>query len=213
MRASWRNPTEQLYLEKGFVLFQLANRGGANRGMTFAAALAGHLGGVEVQDQLQGLKFLRSLPYVDGSRIGVTGWSYGGYMSLRLLTQPGAGVKAGAVGAPPVDWRLYDTHYTERFMGLPQLRPAAYDQSADLPRLENLSGRLLLLQGMADDNVLFANSIAVMDRLQQLSTPFDLMLYPGQRHGIHAPPRELQLWRTYLAFFTRELGGPEPAAH
>ena len=95
-------------------------------------------------------------------------------------------------------------------MGLPELRAAAYDQSADIGRLDHLSGRLLLLQGMADDNVLFANSIAVMDRLQGLATPFDLMLYPGQRHGIRTPPRELQLWRTYLAFFRRELGGPEP---
>ena len=180
-------------------------------GQASAAALAGHLGGVEVQDQLQGVRFLRALPYVDGARIGVTGWSYGGYMSLRLLTEPGAGFKAGAVGAPPTDWRLYDTHYTERFMGLPQLRPAAYDQSADLPRLDHLGGRLLLMQGMADDNVLFANSVAVMDRLQALGTPFDLMLYPGQRHGIRTPGRETQLWRTYLAFFQRELGGPETA--
>ncbi len=210
VRANWRNPAEQLYLNSGFVLFQVANRGGANRGAAFAAALAGHLGGVEVQDQLQGLKFLRALPYIDGARVGVSGWSYGGYMTLRLLTESGAGFRAGAAGAPPTDWRTYDTHYTERFMGLPQLRAAAYDQSADLPRLDHLSGRLLLLQGMADDNVLFANSIGVMDRLQGLGTPFDLMLYPGQRHGIRTPPRELQLWRTYLAFFKRELGGPEP---
>ncbi len=211
VRANWRSPTEQLYLQKGFVLFQLANRGGANRGAVFAAALAGHLGGVEVQDQVQGLKFVRALPYVDPARIGVTGWSYGGYMTLRLLSELGAGFRAGAAGAPPTDWRLYDTHYTERFMGLPQLRAAAYDESADLPRLDHLSGRLLLMQGMADDNVLFANSIAVMNRLQALATPFDLMLYPGQRHGIRTPPRETQLWRTYLAFFQRELGGPEPA--
>ncbi len=210
VRANWRNPAEQLYLGAGFVVFQVANRGGANRGTAFAGALAGHLGGVEVQDQLQGLKFLRALPYVDGARIGVSGWSYGGYMTLRLLTEPGAGFRAGAAGAPPTDWRTYDTHYTERFMGLPQAHAAAYDESADLPRLDRLSGRLLLLQGMADDNVLFANSIAVMDRLQALSTPFDLMLYPGQRHGIHTPARELQLWRTYLAFFKRELGAPAP---
>ena len=212
VRANWRSPAEQLYLQHGFILFQLANRGGANRGMRFASALAGHLGGVEVQDQLQGLKYLRSLPYVDGARIGVSGWSYGGYMTLRLMTEPGAGFRAGAAGAPPTDWRLYDTHYTERFMGQPQLRTAAYDESADLPRLDHLSGRLLLMQGMADDNVLFANSVAVMNRLQELGTPFDLMLYPGQRHGIRTPARETQLWRTYLAFFERELGGPEPAA-
>ena len=215
IKRSWRNPAEQLWLRRGFILFQLANRGGANRGTAFAAALAGHLGGVEVEDQLEGLKFLRSQPYVDPGRIGVSGWSYGGYMSLRMLTEPRAHLKAAAVGAPPTDWRQYDTHYTERFMGMPQLRGAAYDMSADLPRLGELAqpgaGRLLLMQGMADDNVLFANSVAVMDRLQGMGVPFDLMLYPGQRHGIRTPERELQLWRTQDAFFERELGHPEPA--
>ena len=215
IRKSWRNPTEQLWLQRGFILFQLANRGGANRGTVFAAALAGHLGGVEVEDQLQGLAFLRAQPFVDPDRIGVSGWSYGGYMTLRLLTEPRARFRAGAAGAPPTDWRQYDTHYTERFMGMPQLRAAAYDASADLPRLPELAkpgaGRLLLMQGMADDNVLFSNSIAVMDRLQGLGQPFDLMLYPGQRHGIRTPERELQLWRTQDAFFERELGRPQPA--
>jgi dipeptidyl-peptidase 4 len=214
IKRSWRNPTEQLWLQRGFILFQLANRGGANRGVAFEAAIAGHLGGVEVEDQLKGLEFLRTQPFVDPDRIGVSGWSYGGYMTLRLLTEPRARFRAGAAGAPPTDWRQYDTHYTERFMGLPQLRASAYDQSADLLRLGELAkpgaGRLLLQQGMADDNVLFSNSIAVMDRLQAQGTPFDLMLYPGQRHGIRTPERELQLWRTQDAFFERELGRPEP---
>jgi dipeptidyl-peptidase 4 len=214
IKKSWRSPTQQLWLQRGFVIFQLANRGGANRGVAFASALAGHLGGVEVEDQLEGLKFLRSQPYVDPDRIGISGWSYGGYMTLRMLTEPRAHLKAGAAGAPPTDWRQYDTHYTERFMGMPELRAAAYDQSADLPRLPELArpgaGRLLLMQGMADDNVLFTNSILVMDRLQGMGTPFDLMLYPGQRHGIRTPERQLQLWRTQDAFFERELGRPEP---
>ena len=124
-------------------------------------------------------------------------------------------MRAGAAGAPPTDWRQYDTHYTERFLGLPQLRAAAYDQSADLPRLPEFAKpgapRLLLQQGMADDNVQFSNSIAVMDALQGMAVPFDLMLYPGQRHGIRTPPRELQLWRTQDAFFERELGRPQAA--
>ena len=137
------------------------------------------------------------------------GWSYGGYMTLRLLTEPGTPFRAGAAGAPPTDWRLYDTHYTERFMGDPATRSAAYDASAVLPRLPALAApgapRLLLLQGMADDNVTFDNSTRVMAALQAQGTPFDLMLYPGQRHGIAGQTRKLQLWRTYLAFFGREL--------
>ena len=206
--SAWLPVSEQLFLSEGFVVFQIANRGGGGRGLKFAGALAGHLGSVEVIDQLTGLKFLRSLPYVDPERVGVSGWSYGGYMTLRLLTEPGAGFRAGAAGAPPSDWRLYDTHYTEQFMGKPQDREAAYTESAILPRLDKLSGRLLLMQGMADDNVIFANSTAVMSRLQELSTPFDLMLYPGQRHGIQTPARKLHRTATILAFFKRELGGP-----
>ena len=128
-------------------------------------------------------------------------------MSVRLLTERGGGFRAGAAGAPPSDWSLYDTHYTEQFMGKPQDRPDAYAQSSILPRLDKLSGRLLLMQGMADDNVIFANSTAVMNRLQELSTPFDLMLYPGQRHGIRTPARQLHRTKTLLAFFRRELGG------
>ncbi len=206
---AWRGVNEQLYLGEGFVVFQIANRGGGGRGLQFAGALAGHLGGVEVEDQLTGLNWLKAQSYIDPKRIGVSGWSYGGYMTLRLLTEPRTGFRAGAAGAPPSDWRLYDTHYTEQFMGKPQDRDAAYTESAIIPRLDRLSGRLLLMQGMADDNVIFANSTAVMNRLQELSTPFDLMLFPGQRHGVRTNARKLLLWRTYLAFFKRELGGPQ----
>jgi dipeptidyl-peptidase-4 len=162
---------------------------------------------VETADQMAGLRYLQGLSFVDAKRVGVMGWSYGGYMALRLLTEPGAGFKAGAAGAPPSDWRNYDTHYTERFMGMPQDRAAAYNASSVMPRLKNLGGRLLLLQGMADDNVTFDNSTRVMAELQNQSKTFDLMDYPGQRHGIRGPARQLQLWRTYLEFFARNLGG------
>jgi len=202
---SWRNPSEKLYLEAGYVLFQLDNRGSANRDARFQNAIAGRLGSVEVDDQVVGLNWLREQPFVDGTRIGVTGWSYGGYMTLRMMTDPRAHLKAGAAGAPPTDWREYDTHYTERYMGLPQAHEAAYDAAAVIPRLGALSGRLLLLQGMADDNVQISNAFAVMTDLQARSVPFDLMLFPGQRHGIQGEARQLQLWRTYLAFFGREL--------
>ena len=132
-------------------------------------------------------------------------------MTLRMLTDPRLHLVAGAAGAPPTDWRLYDTHYTERYMGEPQNEQAAYDASAVLPRLDRLStpsaGRLLLMQGMADDNVQFTNSTEVMAALQGTGTPFDLMLYPGARHGVTGDKRRLQLFRTISAFFARELGG------
>ena len=201
----WRGAGEKLFLEAGYVLFQLDNRGSANRDVRFEGAIAGRLGSVEVDDQLVGLDYLRSLPFVQADKVGVSGWSYGGYMTLRLLTDPRTRFAAGAAGAPPTDWRQYDTHYTERYMGMPQQRGAAYDASAVIPRLGQLSGRLLLMQGMADDNVQFSNSIAVMASLQGMGQPFDLMLYPGQRHGVQGEERQLQLWRTQLQFFAREL--------
>jgi dipeptidyl-peptidase-4 len=204
---SWRSVNEKLLLEAGYVLFQLDNRGSANRDVRFEGAIAGHLGSVEVDDQLTGLDWLRSQPFVQAHKICVMGWSYGGYMTLRLLTDPRAHFTCGAAGAPPTDWREYDTHYTERYMGVPETNATAYDASAVVPRLDRLEGRLLLLQGMADDNVQFSNSIAVMAALQGMGKTFDLMLYPGQRHGIQSEPRQLQLWRTYLEFFERELGG------
>ena len=207
--GGWRSPSEQLYLEAGFVVFSLDNRGSANRGRDFERAIAGHLGDIEVKDQLAGKAWLASLPYVDAARIGVTGWSYGGFMTIRLLTEPGAGFKAGAAGAAPSDWRLYDTHYTERFMGDPAKRKAAYDDTALIPRLDKLNGRLLYQQGMADDNVIFENGTRILAKLQELGKPFDLMLYPGQRHGIRGQKRQLVRELTILNFFKRELGGPQ----
>ena len=204
---AWPDVRQKLFLEAGFLVFQLDNRGSPNRGTTFEGAIAGRLGSVEVDDQVVGLEWLRSLPFVRPDRIGVFGWSYGGYMVLRMMTDPRARLAAGAAGAPVTDWRQYDTHYTERYMGDPTAHATAYDASAVIPRLGALSGRLLLVHGMADDNVPLANSTAVMSALQAQGTTFELMLYPGERHGIQGEGRQLHLWRTLLGFFRREMGG------
>ena len=204
---AWPDVREKLFLEAGFLVFWLDNRGSANRDSTFEGAIAGRLGSVEVDDQIVGLDWLKSLPFVRADKIGVCGWSYGGFMALRMLTDPRAHLAAGVAGAPVTDWRQYDTHYTERYLGDPTVNAAAYDHSAVIPRLGALSGRLLLIHGMADDNVPLGNSIAVMAALQAQGTLFDLMLYPGERHGVQGVGRQLQLWRTLLGFFVRELGG------
>jgi dipeptidyl-peptidase-4 len=209
--SAWRSPSERLYLEAGFVVFQLDNRGSSNRGLRFEAPISRALGGAEVRDQLVGLKFLRSQSYVDGNRIGVSGWSYGGYMTLRMMTEPGADIAAGIAGAPVSLWRLYDTHYTERFLGRPQDDPGAYASASIVPRLARLQGRLLYAHGMSDDNVLLENGTAIIGALQRLGTTFDLMLYPGERHGINDPALQLHLWRTSIEFFRRTLGGPVDA--
>jgi len=211
VRREWAGGTDQLLTQSGYVVFRLDNRGSSNRGLTFEAPIYKAMGGAEVRDQLVGARHLASLPYVDPQRIGVMGWSYGGFMTIRLLTEPGSGFKAGAAGGPPSDWRFYDTHYTERYMGDPRVDPQAYDAAALLPRLPVLAqpgaARLLLVHGMADDNVVFENSTRIMAALQNQSTPFDLMLYPGERHGVRTPTKEIQLWKTYLSFFNRTLGG------
>jgi len=213
VRKAWAGGTDQLLTQAGFVVFRLDNRGTSNRGLKFEAPIHLSMGGPEVRDQRVGARYLASLPYVDPKRIGVMGWSYGGFMTIRLLTEPDPGFAAGAAGGPPSDWRFYDTHYTERYMGDPRTGAAAYDAAALLPRLPALgkpgAPRLLLVHGMADDNVVFENSTRIMAALQDQSTPFDLMLFPGQRHGVNAPRKQVQLWETYLAFFKRTLGGPE----
>ncbi len=205
IKKQWGSLTDQLLLNEGYVLFRLDNRGSSNRSVAFKTALDRRLGTVEVEDQLAGVGFLKTLPYVDPKRIGVMGWSYGGFMTLMLMTAPDSPFVAGMSGAPPSDWRLYDTHYTEQFMGKPSENEAGYKASEIVPRLGAMKGSLLLLQGMADDNVTFDNSTRVMAALQGASRPFELMDYPGERHGLRGNPRMLHLWRTYLDFLDRKL--------
>jgi len=137
---------------------------------------------------VRGVEFLKTLPFVDGDRIGGMGWSYGGYTTLMALATAPQVFKAGVSGAPVTDWRLYDTHYTERYMGTPADNAEGYAASSLTPYLKNISGKLLLVHGMADDNVLFANSTSVMKQLQDADIQFDLMTYPGGKHGLTRDP-------------------------
>jgi dipeptidyl-peptidase-4 len=205
VRRNWGSTADQLLLGAGYVLFKLDNRGSDNRSVAFKTAIDQKLGTIETQDQLEGARFLKSLPYVAPTHVAVSGWSYGGFMTLELLTEKGAGFAAGAAGAPPTEWSFYDTCYTERFMGTPQTNPSGYAESDILLRLDNLSGRLLLLKGMSDDNVILANTTRLTAELQKRGIVFDMMEYPGQRHGIRGNDKLLQLWRTYLEFFRRTL--------
>lgn len=209
VRREWQNPAERAYLEAGYVVFKLDNRGTGNRSVAFKTALNRRMGTVEVEDQLVGARFLQSLPYVDPKRLGVMGWSYGGFMTLMMLTEPDTPFVAGASGAPPTEWALYDTHYTEQFMGKPEENKAGYARSDVLQRLDNLkSGSLLLVHGMADDNVILENSTRVMEALQRRGVAFETMLYPGERHSVgRSRVKGLHLTRTQLDFFDRKLKG------
>lgn len=202
---SWQSVASRLFLEAGYVVFRLDNRGSSNRSADFQTALDRNLGTVEVDDQFAGLTWLRSQPYIDPERIGATGWSYGGFMVLMMMTDPRFDLAAGASGAPVTEWSLYDTHYTERFMGTPQGNASGYARSDVMNRLEALEGRLLIMHGMADDNVIFEHATRVINGLQERSQPFEMMLWPGQRHGVRGNPRQLLQWRSWLDFFGREL--------
>jgi dipeptidyl-peptidase-4 len=205
VRKAWRAPEERAFLDAGYVLFQLDNRGACGRGLAFEAPIAGRLGVPEVADQLEGLAFLRSLPFVDGARIGAMGWSYGGFMTLRLMTDQRSGIRAGIAGGSIAWWGDYDTHYTERYLGHPATEAEAYAAASVIPRLAQLSGRLMLVHGMSDDNVMFEHTVKLMAELQRLGTTFDLMLYPGQRHVIVGEEARTHKLRSYREFFDREL--------
>ena len=204
----WPDPVEQLFLEAGYILFSLDNRGTPNRSVAFKTALDRRFGTVEVEDQLAGVAYLKSLPYVDPRRIGVRGWSNGGYMTLMLLTVPDSPFAAGVAGAPVTDFRLYDTAYTERYMGTPLQNAAGYERADVLPRLSQLKpGRVLILHGMADDNVTFDQSTRVFAALQARAVPFETMVYPGLRHRAGwTPDDKLHRTLTTLDFFRRLLG-------
>ena len=185
---SWPGRGDHLFnqylAQQGYVVFSLDNRGTPRRGRDFGGALYGVQGTVEVADQLEGVKWLKAQPWVDGARIGVQGWSNGGYMTLMLLAKASDQYACGVSGAPVTDWGLYDTHYTERYMNLPAANPDGYREARILSHIDGLTSPLLLIHGMADDNVLFSNSTSLMSALQKRGQPFELMTYPGAKHGL-----------------------------
>ena len=193
----------QYLAQQGYVVFSLDNRGTPRRGAAFGGALYGKQGTVEVDDQRKGVEWLRAQPWVDGQRIGVYGWSNGGYMTLTLLAKAPDDYACGVAGAPVTDWALYDSHYTERYMNLPKDNADGYRDASVFSHLDGIrANRLLLIHGMADDNVLFLNSTKLMSELQKRGTPFELMTYPGAKHGLKASDA-LHRYRLTEAFFAR----------
>lgn len=192
----------QYLAQQGYVVFSLDNRGTPRRGAAFGGALYGRQGAVEVDDQLRGVEWLKAQSFVDPARIGVHGWSNGGYMTLMLLAKHNEAYACGVSGAPVTDWALYDTHYTERYMDLPKANQAGYREASVFTHLDGLRSKLLLIHGMADDNVLFTNSTRLMSDLQKRGTPFELMTYPGAKHGLRGSDL-LHRYRLTEDFFAR----------
>ena len=200
------NQTAQLFTQRGYVVFAIDNRGSGGRGRRFTEALYHRLGGVEVEDQLAGIAWLKSRDFVDPARVGVYGWSYGGYMTLMLLGQSPGTFKAGVAGAPVTDYRLYDTHYTERYLGTPAENAEGYRLSNVLTYAGAIRDRLLIIHGMADDNVLFTNTTLLIPALVASGQPFELVPYPGSKHGaLSFRDTGIHGWKTILDFFDRNL--------
>jgi dipeptidyl-peptidase-4 len=199
------NGMRQILMRNGYVVFTIDNRGTPNRGKAFEDVLYRNMGDYEVRDQLLGLDWLKSQSFVAADKVGIFGWSYGGYMTLMALLKSPGSYKAGISGAPVTNWRLYDTHYTERYMGDPNDGDGKYEISSTNTYVENLADPLLLVHGMADDNVFFDNSVQLMDALQESSKPFELMTYPGKRHRIVGEAENTHMWKMFLNFFDRNL--------
>ncbi|GGC78884.1 peptidase S9 [Undibacterium terreum] len=209
VERKWGSLFDQYMAQQGYVVFRLDNRGSARRERRFTDVIYGELGRHEVADQVAGIDWLAKQSFVDAKRIGVFGWSYGGFMSLRLLSAASDKIAAGVSVAPVTDWGLYDSHYTEQFIRHPKENAAGYQQSNVFAHLGGLRSPLLLVHGMADDNVLFSNSTQLIDGLTSRGILFDLMTYPGAKHGISGPANQKHVYRTIEAFFKRQLA-PKP---
>ncbi|PAX09480.1 S9 family peptidase [Sphingomonas lenta] len=201
----WKGPLPQFLVDQGWIFFQIDNRGSYNRGKAFEDQIFHAMGGVEVADQLAGAEYLKTLPFVDAGKIATYGWSYGGYMTIKMLEANPGVYAAGVAGAPVTEWQLYDTHYTERYLGDPRTASESYKRSNAIEEAGKIADPLLVIHGMADDNVFLDNTTAFAAAMQREARPFEMMLYPGQTHRVGGPGVSAHLWRTILGFLDREV--------
>lgn len=204
---AWGGALAQYLVQRGYIVFQLDNRGASNRGKAFEDHLYHAMGGVEVADQLAGAKFLKQQAFVDPDKVVIYGWSYGGYLTLKMLEANPGVYAAGVAGAPVSRWELYDTFYTERYMGSPVADRAAYAASNALDTVTQITDPLLLIHGMSDDNVVLTHSTELAAKLQAQARPFEMMFYPGYTHRVGGPGVSEHLWGTILSFLDRHVGG------
>jgi len=208
VRRGWQNALAQAVVAKGYIWFAIDNRGSANRGVAFESQIWHAMGSVEVEDQLAGTRWLKAQDYVDPARIATFGWSYGGYMTLKMLQAHPHEWAAGIAVAPVTRWELYDTAYTERYLGDPKAPGGVYDRAGALIDAPRIADPLLVIHGMADDNVVLDNTTALVASLQAHAVPFAMMLYPGQTHGIGGPKISLHLYDAVFDFLERHGVGP-----
>lgn len=198
-------PFDHLLVGSGYLVWELDNRGSSGRGHAFETPIFEELGKTELDDQLAGVRYLKTLPYVDAARLALTGWSYGGYMTLYAATRSPETWKCAIAGAPVTDWRLYDSVYTERYMRTPEANPGGYERSALPPAAARIRAKLLLIHGTADDNVHFQNTIRIIDGLTEANVDYELQIQPGQRHSIRGEAARHYRDRRVLEFLKENL--------
>ena len=205
---SWAQTVDlraQMLAQHGFVVLKVDNRGSARRGLAFEAPIARRMGQVEVRDQVDGVRWLDTLGFADTSRVGIYGWSYGGYLTLMALVTAPEVFKAGVAGAPVTFHEGYDTAYTEKYMSTPQDNPEGYRRSSPLSYVDQLRGRLLVVHGMIDENVHFRHTARLMQALIDSGKPFETLIYPNERHMSRSERDRVDMERRLLEFFQRHL--------
>ncbi|HEV2013308.1 MAG TPA: DPP IV N-terminal domain-containing protein [Candidatus Dormibacteraeota bacterium] len=205
---SWAETVDlraQLLAQHGFVVLKVDNRGSARRGLAFEAPIARAMGQIEIRDQVEGVRWLGTLGFADTSRVGIYGWSYGGYMTLMALFTAPDVFKAGVCGAPVTFHEGYDTAYTEKYMSTPKDNAEGYRRSSPLSYVDQLRGRLLLIHGMIDENVHFRHTARLIQALIDSGKPFESLFYPNERHMPRSERDRVDMERRILEFFQRNL--------
>jgi len=203
----WRSSVlwHQFLADHGFVVLTFDGRGTGHRGKAFETKLYKKFGVVDVEDIRRAAAYLAHLPYVDAKRMGIWGWSYGGFLTVMTLLKTQRLFAAGLAVAPLADWHLYDTAYTERYLGLPASNEKVYQNADPLPIADRLTTHLMLIQGMADDNVLLRNSLQLIESFERHGIHFDMLYYPAKKHSIKGRAIRRHLLQTIASFFVRRL--------
>lgn len=205
VRNNWKMGWEQGFASAGYIIACVDSRGTGGRGKRFQDIVYMKLGRYETIDELAAAEYMAKLPYVDADRIGITGWSYGGFSTLMAMSQQGSKYAAGVAIAPVTSWRYYDSIYTERYMRTPRENAAGYKAASPLDIAQNLRGDLLLIFGSADDNVHIINSMQYAARLHEAGKMFDMMVYPNMNHSINGCDVRYPLYRKVLTYFDSKL--------
>jgi len=190
--------------QHGYIVFTMDGRGSSNRGLAFEQATFRHLGEIEMDDQLKGVDYLKSLPYVDANRLGIHGWSYGGFMTTSLMLKHPGVFKCGVAGGPVMDWRMYEIMYTERYMDMPQNNADGYAAANLLDKVKNLKGKLMLIHGTNDNLVVWQHSLDFIKKSVDEGIQVDYFVYPGYEHNVRGKDR-VHLMQKITDYFDQNL--------